>query len=100
MVKSKYEKDLICKRVERLVVDGNEFPQFHGATITCSLGINGLSTICQKICCQACRIIASGFDTGDKTISSSTTVGRHMRRLPRNVLGKDSVQGRPLMCVE
>ncbi|CAL9017952.1 unnamed protein product, partial [Prunus brigantina] len=91
-VKSKYEKDRICKRVERLVVDGNEFLQFHGAAITCSLGINGLSTICKKKCCQVCSIIASGFDTEDRTISSSTTVGRHMRRLPRNVLGKESAR--------
>ncbi|KAI5333972.1 hypothetical protein L3X38_024105 [Prunus dulcis] len=98
MVKSKYEKDRICKRVERLVVDGNEFPQFHGAAITCSLGINGLSTICKKKCCQVCSIIASGFDTGDRTISSSTKVGRHMRRRPRNVLRKESARKAIVVC--
>ncbi|XP_068317109.1 uncharacterized protein [Pyrus communis] len=34
VVKSRYEKGRILKRMERLVVDGNELLQFHGGTIT------------------------------------------------------------------
>lgn len=57
---------------ERLAVDGNEILQFHGATISCSLGANsnGLSSdVCEKEGCGVCRILASNFSTEDVSVS-------------------------------
>ncbi|KAK9290917.1 hypothetical protein L1049_009096 [Liquidambar formosana] len=45
--------------MERLLVDGNELLRFHGAIITCSLGNDGVSTICDKKFCGVCRVIGS-----------------------------------------
>ncbi|XP_038719777.1 uncharacterized protein LOC120012423 [Tripterygium wilfordii] len=56
-VKSKYAN--LRKRKPRLVADGNEVLQFHGASITCSLGRNGCLCICNRKCCRVCRTIAS-----------------------------------------
>lgn len=51
--------------MERLIVDGNELLRFQGALITCSLGTNGDSSICDKKCCGVCRMIRSSFTVED-----------------------------------
>lgn len=88
-VKSTYKKGRILKKMERLVVDGNELLQFHGATVTCSLGINGDTSICQRKCCQVCRMIASEFlGYNDGTMSFFENSWRAHQKVSRECLKK------------
>ncbi|KAK8966818.1 hypothetical protein KSP40_PGU001428 [Platanthera guangdongensis] len=47
----------------RCIADGNELLRFHGTTISCSLGVNGSSSLCSSTKCNVCQIIRSGFPT-------------------------------------
>ncbi|KAK8952593.1 hypothetical protein KSP39_PZI003333 [Platanthera zijinensis] len=47
----------------RCIADGNELLRFHGTTISCSLGVNGSSSLCFSPKCNGCQIIRSGFPT-------------------------------------
>ncbi|PWA58793.1 zinc finger protein [Artemisia annua] len=61
LVKTKASK--LPKKHPRCLADGNELLRFYGATITCSLGINGVSSLCVSDKCCVCRIIRDGFST-------------------------------------
>ncbi|XP_050379483.1 uncharacterized protein LOC126796802 [Argentina anserina] len=87
-VKATYKKGRILKRMEKLVVDGNELLQFHGATVTCSLGINGDTSICQRKCCQVCRMITSELSDDDGTISFFGTSWMAHQKVSRECLKK------------
>ncbi|XP_050144393.1 uncharacterized protein LOC126619983 [Malus sylvestris] len=87
VVKSRYEKGRILKRMERLVVDGNELLQFHGGTITCSLGINGFSSICRRKCCQVCRLIAGEF-SGEALMSLFDNSWKAHEKMSKECAGK------------
>jgi hypothetical protein len=45
----------------RCIADGNELLQFHGTTVSCSLGAGGSHSICASGTCNVCRIIRHGF---------------------------------------
>ncbi|KAK7359489.1 hypothetical protein VNO77_01449 [Canavalia gladiata] len=45
----------------RCLVDGNEMLRFYGATVACSLGVNGSSTLCTLDQCGLCQILRHGF---------------------------------------
>ncbi|KAJ1260456.1 hypothetical protein BS78_10G234000 [Paspalum vaginatum] len=45
----------------RCIADGNELLQFHGTTISCSLGAGGSHSLCTSSACNVCRIIRNGF---------------------------------------
>ncbi|KAI0507470.1 hypothetical protein KFK09_013595 [Dendrobium nobile] len=49
------------KKHARCIADGNELLRFHGTTISCSLGVNGSSSLCSSENCNVCRIIKLGF---------------------------------------
>ncbi|KAL0438433.1 UNVERIFIED_CONTAM: hypothetical protein Slati_2326300 [Sesamum latifolium] len=52
----------IPKRNARCAADGNELLRFHSATLTCSLGDRGSSSLCGSIpACGVCTIIRHGF---------------------------------------
>nr|XP_011468683.1 PREDICTED: uncharacterized protein LOC105352747 [Fragaria vesca subsp. vesca] len=87
-VKATYKKGRILKKIERLVVDGNELLQFHGATVTCSLGINGETRVCQRKCCQVCRMIASEFSDDDGTMSFFGSSWMAHQKMSRECLKK------------
>nr|XP_043606501.1 uncharacterized protein LOC122578582 [Erigeron canadensis] len=78
LVKAKASK--LPKKHPRCLADGNELLRFYGATITCSLGINGTSSLCVSDKCCVCRIIRDGFSTkreikgGIGVFTSSTSV--------------------------
>ncbi|KAJ9567953.1 hypothetical protein OSB04_003919 [Centaurea solstitialis] len=59
LVKTKAGK--LPKKHPRCLADGNELLRFYGATISCSLGINGTSSLCISEKCSVCRIIRDGF---------------------------------------
>ncbi|XP_058091801.1 uncharacterized protein LOC131237814 [Magnolia sinica] len=59
MVKIKASK--LPKKHPRCLADGNELLRFYGTTITCSLGMNGSSSLCLSEKCSVCRIIRNGF---------------------------------------
>ncbi|KAA8516520.1 hypothetical protein F0562_016974 [Nyssa sinensis] len=60
LVMSKAKQNHIAsKRMKRVMVDGNELLRFRGAAITCSLGFNGVSSICSKKCCGVCRVVGA-----------------------------------------
>lgn len=78
LVKTKASK--LPKKHPRCLADGNELLRFYGATISCSLGINGTSSLCVSDRCCVCRIIRDGFSTkkeikgGIGVFTSSTSV--------------------------
>ncbi|XP_010520878.1 PREDICTED: uncharacterized protein LOC104799892 [Tarenaya hassleriana] len=51
------------KKHPRCLADGNELLRFHGTTISCSLGLNGSTSLCMSETCCVCRIIRKGFST-------------------------------------
>ncbi|CAH1429778.1 unnamed protein product [Lactuca virosa] len=61
LVKTKASK--LPKKHPRCLADGNELLRFYGTTISCSLGINGHSSLCISDKCCVCRIIRNGFST-------------------------------------
>ncbi|XP_057794811.1 uncharacterized protein LOC131011076 [Salvia miltiorrhiza] len=65
-----------AKRSARCAADGNELLRFHCATLTCSLGARGASSLCGSIpACGVCTVIRHGFQgakaTGIRTTASS-----------------------------
>ena len=61
IVKIKASK--LPKKHPRCLADGNELLRFHGTTISCSLGMNGSSSLCTSEKCNVCRILRHGFST-------------------------------------
>ncbi|XP_073043793.1 uncharacterized protein [Primulina eburnea] len=64
------------KRNARCAADGNELLRFHCATLTCSLGARGSSSLCASFPgCGVCTIIRHGFQgskiSGVRTTASS-----------------------------
>eukprot|EP01018_Ginkgo_biloba_P017649 Gb_30270 [translate_table: standard] len=59
IVMSKASK--LSKTHPRCLADGNEVLRFHGTTIMCSLGANGLCSLCTFEGCSVCKIIRTGF---------------------------------------
>ncbi|KVH99107.1 hypothetical protein Ccrd_022656, partial [Cynara cardunculus var. scolymus] len=57
----KTKAGILPKKHPRCRADGNELLRFYGATISCSLGINGASSLCISDKCSVCRIIRDGF---------------------------------------
>ncbi|XP_051150777.1 uncharacterized protein LOC127265139 [Andrographis paniculata] len=60
----------------RCAADGNELLRFHSATLTCSLGARGSSSLCGSVpACGVCTIIRHGFPAnkvaGIRTTASS-----------------------------
>ncbi|KAL3840229.1 hypothetical protein ACJIZ3_024820 [Penstemon smallii] len=61
------------KKNARCAADGNELLRFHCATLTCSLGHRGSSSLCGSIpACGVCTIIRHGFQ-GNKISGIRTT---------------------------
>lgn len=61
LVKIKASK--LPKKHPRCLADGNELLRFHGATVECSLGMKGSSSLCTSEKCRVCRILRYGFST-------------------------------------
>eukprot|EP01018_Ginkgo_biloba_P034706 Gb_25842 [translate_table: standard] len=59
MVKAKANK--LVKKHPRCIADGNELLRFHCTTFTCSLGMNGSSSLCILPSCNVCNVIRYGF---------------------------------------
>lgn len=59
IVKIKASK--LAKKHPRCLADGNELLRFHGATVECSLGLKGSSSLCTSEKCRVCRILRHGF---------------------------------------
>ena len=52
----------LSKKHPRCIADGNELLRFHCTTLTCSLGLNGSSNLCNSTPqCNVCSIIKNGF---------------------------------------
>ncbi|KAG8377910.1 hypothetical protein BUALT_Bualt08G0082700 [Buddleja alternifolia] len=72
-VKIHANSNAAAKRSARCAADGNELLRFHCATLTCSLGARGSSSLCGSIpACGVCTIIRHGFQ-GNKIIGTRTT---------------------------
>ncbi|GLJ45762.1 hypothetical protein SUGI_0962990 [Cryptomeria japonica] len=71
----------LAKKHQRCMADGNEVLSFHGTTITCSLGIDGLSTPCNFLDCNVCNIITTGFPSkqskGKGIYTAATSLRAH-----------------------
>eukprot|EP01018_Ginkgo_biloba_P017642 Gb_08005 [translate_table: standard] len=63
------------KKHPRCLADGNEVLRFHGTTIMCSLGANGLCGLCTLGGCNACKIIRTGFPGKERGISIKASSG-------------------------
>lgn len=64
MVKIKASK--LPKKHPRCLADGNELLRFYGTTLSCSLGMNGSSSLCMSENCNICRIIRNGFSAEEE----------------------------------
>ncbi|KAH7652989.1 ADP-ribosylation-containing protein [Dioscorea alata] len=69
------------KKHPRCLADGNELLRFHGTTISCSLGMNGSSSLCTLGKCSICQIIRNGFSMQEETkehigVFTTATSGR------------------------
>lgn len=78
-VKMKASK--LPKKHPRCLADGNELLRFYGATLACSLGFNGCSSLCISEKCCVCRIIKEGFSAkrelkGEIGVFTTSTSGR------------------------
>ncbi|KAK4765971.1 hypothetical protein SAY87_007613 [Trapa incisa] len=47
----------LSKKHPRCLADGNELLRFYGTTLSCSLGLNGSSTLCVSEKCCVCQIV-------------------------------------------
>ncbi|OEL30034.1 hypothetical protein BAE44_0008946 [Dichanthelium oligosanthes] len=72
----------------RCIADGNELLQFHGTTVSCSLGASGSHSICASSTCNVCRILRHGFsatresrDGGGVGVFTTSTSKRALDRL-------------------
>ncbi|KAF7822850.1 Zinc finger, C2H2 domain containing protein [Senna tora] len=79
MVKIKASK--LPKKHPRCLADGNELLRFYGTTVSCSLGLNGSSSLCLSEKCCVCRIIRNGFSAkkelkGGIGVFTTSTSGR------------------------
>ncbi|XP_040987305.1 uncharacterized protein LOC121235122 [Juglans microcarpa x Juglans regia] len=79
MVKIKASK--LAKKHPRCLADGNELLRFYGTTVSCSLGLNGASSLCASEKCCVCRIIKNGFSAkkelkGGIGVFTTSTSGR------------------------
>ncbi|QCD86521.1 uncharacterized protein LOC114169842 [Vigna unguiculata] len=79
MVKIKASK--LQKKHPRCLADGNELLRFYGTTVSCSLGLNGSSSLCLSEKCCVCRIIRNGFSAkkelkGGIGVFTTSTSGR------------------------
>ncbi|MQL71738.1 hypothetical protein Taro_004050 [Colocasia esculenta] len=75
-IRSKASK--LPKKHPRCVADGNELLRFHCAPLTCSLGLNGSTSLCLSAPhCRVCSVIRDGF-TSDELgkIRTMATSGR------------------------
>ncbi|KAK7399920.1 hypothetical protein VNO78_11117 [Psophocarpus tetragonolobus] len=64
LVRTKAEK--LQNEHPRCLVDGNELLRFHGTSISCSLGLNGSSTLCTLDQCRVCDILKHGFSANQE----------------------------------
>ncbi|KAJ4970727.1 hypothetical protein NE237_003826 [Protea cynaroides] len=69
LVKSRATETSVINRNGRLMADGNEILRHHGATLICSLGFEGNSSICGQQSCEVCSIL--GFNTSTKAVQIS-----------------------------
>lgn len=77
----KIKASKLPKKHPRCLADGNELLRFYGTTVACSLGMNGISSLCVSDKCCVCRIIRNGFSTkkelkGGIGVFTTSTSGR------------------------
>lgn len=77
----KVKASKLPKKHPRCLADGNELLRFYGTTLSCSLGMNGSSSLCIADRCCVCRIIRQGFSTkkelkGGIGVFTTSTSGR------------------------
>nr|CAB3471203.1 unnamed protein product [Digitaria exilis] len=77
----------------RCIADGNELLQFHGTTVSCSLGSGGSHSVCASGTCNVCRIIRHGFVSATKEtmnaggVFTTSTSKRALERLRVTIAG-------------
>ncbi|XP_011083531.2 LOW QUALITY PROTEIN: uncharacterized protein LOC105166030 [Sesamum indicum] len=85
----------VPKRNARCAADGNELLRFHSATLTCSLGDRGSSSLCGSIpACGVCTIIRHGFQ-GNKINGIRTTASSGRAH---DCLGRSGTRRAMLVC--
>lgn len=77
----KLKASKLPKKHPRCIADGNELLRFYGTTVSCSLGLNGSSSLCVSDRCCVCRIIRNGFSMKKELkegvgVFTSSTSGR------------------------
>ena len=77
----KIKASKLQKKHPRCLADGNELLRFYGTTVSCSLGLNGSSSLCLSEKCCVCRIIRNGFSAkkelkGGIGVFTTSTSGR------------------------
>ncbi|KAJ3696033.1 hypothetical protein LUZ60_001410 [Juncus effusus] len=100
-VKQKASK--LSKKHPRCLADGNELLRFYGTTISCSLGMNGSSSLCSNSKCNVCQIIRLGFCMKIKGgngigVFTTSTSGRAFESIEMNGQDCSDVKKALLVC--
>ncbi|KAI9197729.1 hypothetical protein LWI28_003280 [Acer negundo] len=69
----KIKANKLSKKYPRCLADGNELLRFYGTTVSCSLGLNGSSSLCSMEKCGVCQILRYGFSVQNESIGVFTT---------------------------
>ncbi|OEL37581.1 hypothetical protein BAE44_0001400 [Dichanthelium oligosanthes] len=77
-VKAKAKAAQQAKKHPRCTADGNELLRFHCATLSCALGLDGATHLCDAAgsSCGACGIIRDGFYCSRGGVRTMATSGR------------------------
>ncbi|KAI4375122.1 hypothetical protein MLD38_013031 [Melastoma candidum] len=88
----------LSRKHPRCVADGNELLRFHCTTLTCSLGLDGSSSLCSGSIprCNVCSIIRNGFGSPDEGTLTTATSGRAHERVEGS--GDDGDRRAMLVC--
>ncbi|XP_065862236.1 uncharacterized protein [Euphorbia lathyris] len=101
MVKIKASK--LPKKHPRCIADGNELLRFYGTTVSCSLGLNGSSSLCISERCCVCRIIKNGFSAkkelkGGIGVFTTSTSGRAFESIQVIEEEEESIRKALIVC--
>lgn len=98
-------KSKTTKKNPRCSADGNELLRFHSTMLSCSLGLNGSTSLCISGQCTVCEIIRNGFklknsESGHENgIRTTATSGRaHDKAEERADSEEKKMQRAMLVC--
>ncbi|KAK4804545.1 hypothetical protein SAY86_004362 [Trapa natans] len=99
----KIKASKLSKKHPRCLADGNELLRFYGTTLSCSLGLNGTSSLCVSEKCCVCRIVRNGFSARKELkdgigVFTTSTSGRAFESIEIQVEGLQQTRKALIVC--